>query len=73
VPERRACLKSLTLSNPVKGRELHPGTNELIHDYLDAAGHGEDENGSLVRPLRNNRTGRLSHQAMTCARGYCHV
>jgi integrase len=21
---------------------LHPGTNELIHDYLEAAGHGEE-------------------------------
>jgi len=38
---------------------LHPGTNELIHDYLDAAGHGDDENGALFRPIRNNRTGRL--------------
>ena len=38
---------------------LHPGTNELIHDYLEAAGHGEDENGARFRPVRNNRTGRL--------------
>ncbi len=38
---------------------LHPGTNALIHDYLEAAGHGEDENGALFRPMRNNRTGRL--------------
>jgi integrase/recombinase XerD len=38
---------------------LHPGTNELIHDYLVAAGHGEDENGALFRPLKNNRTHRL--------------
>jgi integrase/recombinase XerD len=38
---------------------LHPGTNELIHDYLEAAGHGADENGALFRPIRNNRTGRL--------------
>jgi integrase/recombinase XerD len=38
---------------------LHPGTNELIHDYLEAAGHGEDETGALFRPIRNNRTGRL--------------
>ena len=26
---------------------LHPGTNALIHDYLDAADHGEDDNGAL--------------------------
>jgi site-specific recombinase XerD len=38
---------------------LHPGTNELIHNYLEAAGHGTDENGALFRPIRNNRTGRL--------------
>ena len=38
---------------------LHPGTNGLINDYLDAAGHGTDENGALFRPIRNNRTGRL--------------
>jgi integrase/recombinase XerD len=38
---------------------LHPGTNELIHDYLEAAGHGADDNGALFRPIRNNRTGRL--------------
>jgi integrase/recombinase XerD len=38
---------------------LHPGTNELLHDYLDAAGHGDDENGALFRPLKNNRTSRL--------------
>jgi hypothetical protein len=26
---------------------------------LEAAGHGEDENGALFRPIRNNRTGQL--------------
>jgi integrase/recombinase XerD len=43
---------------------LHPGTNTLIHDYLEAAGHGADENGALFRPIRNNRNGRLD-QAIT--------
>src|ERR1700688_1746940 len=38
---------------------LHPGTQGLIHDYLDAAGHGTDENGALFRPMRNNATGQL--------------
>jgi site-specific recombinase XerC len=38
---------------------LHPGTNGLINDYLDAAGHGGDDSGALFRPLRNNTTGRL--------------
>ncbi len=39
---------------------LHPDTNALIHDYLEAAGHGTDENGALFRPVRNNRTGRIA-------------
>src|SRR5271170_4834713 len=43
---------------------LHPGTNALIHDYLDAAGHGADDNGALFRPIRNNRTG-LREKALT--------
>jgi integrase/recombinase XerD len=38
---------------------LHPRTNELIHDYLEAAGHGADDTGALFRPIRNNRTGQL--------------
>jgi integrase/recombinase XerD len=38
---------------------LHPGTNALIHDYLDAAGHGEDDGGALFRPVRNNTAGTL--------------
>jgi site-specific recombinase XerD len=38
---------------------LHPGTQGLIHDYLEAAGRSTDENGALFRPLKNNRTGQL--------------
>ena len=37
---------------------LHPGTNGLINDYLDAAGHGADDNGALFRPVKNNTTGK---------------
>jgi integrase/recombinase XerD len=37
---------------------LHPGTNGLVTDYLDAAGHGTDDSGALFRPVRNNRTGK---------------
>ena len=43
---------------------LHPGTNGLITDYLEAAGHGDDDSGALFRPVRNNRTGDLA-QAIT--------
>jgi site-specific recombinase XerD len=38
---------------------VHVGTLELIHDYLQAAGHAEDAGGPLFRPVRNNLTGRL--------------
>lgn len=40
---------------------LHPGTQSLIHEYLEAAGHGTDENGALFRPVRNNTTGQLDN------------
>ena len=33
---------------------LHPGTAELIHTYLQAAGHAGDAQGALFRPLKNN-------------------
>jgi integrase/recombinase XerD len=38
---------------------LHPGTQTLLHDYLEAAGHSADENSALFRPVKNNRTGQL--------------
>ena len=38
---------------------LHPASNALIHEYLDAAGHGTDEHGALFRPVRNNSTGTM--------------
>jgi integrase/recombinase XerD len=43
---------------------LHPGTNALIHDYLEAAGHGQDQNGPLFRPVKNNR-GKTLTNALT--------
>jgi site-specific recombinase XerD len=33
---------------------LHPGTAELITDYLEAAGHGGELGGALFRPVKNN-------------------
>jgi integrase/recombinase XerD len=38
---------------------LHPGTHALIHEYIEAAGHGADDTGALFRPLRNTATGEL--------------
>jgi len=34
---------------------LHEFAAELIDEYLDAAGHGDDGSGALFRPLRNSR------------------
>jgi site-specific recombinase XerD len=36
---------------------LHEFAADLIDDYLDAAGHGDDAKGALFRPLRNSRGG----------------
>jgi site-specific recombinase XerD len=38
---------------------LHPGTQELLSDYLEASGHAHEKSGALFRPVRNNRTGEL--------------
>lgn len=43
---------------------LNPATIPLVHEYLEAAGHGDDLDGALFRPVRNNRTGQLD-QALT--------
>lgn len=34
-------------------------TQGLIYDYMEAAGHGQDVDGPLFRPVKNNATGRL--------------
>jgi site-specific recombinase XerD len=40
---------------------LHPGAADAIARYLETAGHGEDWNGALFRPVSNNaRTGNAS-------------
>ena len=39
---------------------LHPGSDELLIDYLESSGHGHDKSGPLFRPMRNNRTGGLN-------------
>jgi hypothetical protein len=39
------------------GRRLRGRGRGGIQDYLEAAGHGDDEQGPLFRPIRNNRTG----------------
>ena len=41
----------------VRNFPLHPGTHELLLDYLEASGHAQHNEGALFRPIRNNRTG----------------
>jgi integrase/recombinase XerD len=36
---------------------LHGVAKDLIEDYLEEAGHGDDHKGALFRPLRNGREG----------------
>jgi integrase/recombinase XerD len=60
-----------------KGRKLRyipafAGTLELITDYLEAQGHGDDKDGALFRPIRNNVTGALN-SAMTAHAIYSNV
>lgn len=38
---------------------INPLAQRLIIDYLSFAGHAEDLNGALFRPVKNNRTGTL--------------
>ena len=44
---------------------LHPGTAELIPDYLEAAGHEEDLAAALFRPVKNNIVGGTVEGAIT--------
>lgn len=44
---------------------LHPGTQELLTDYLEASGHVHEKTGALFRPIRNNRTGELDRALST--------
>jgi integrase/recombinase XerD len=37
---------------------LHPAAGGLVHEYLEAAGHGTDDIGALFRPISNNTNGR---------------
>ncbi len=39
---------------------VETSTQRLITEYLDFAGHGEDLEGAIFRPVRNNSTGNLN-------------
>jgi integrase len=36
---------------------IHPQAVKRIQEYLEVAGHGDDEDGPLFRPVRGNRKG----------------
>jgi integrase/recombinase XerD len=44
----------------VRNIPLHPATQGLLADYLEASGHAHDKSDPLFRPIRNNRTGELN-------------
>jgi len=44
---------------------LHPASNQLLANYLEASGHASDKTGPLFRPVRNNRTGELNRALST--------
>ena len=43
---------------------LHPGTAELVTEYVEVLGHGGNPSSPLFRPVRNNVNGKLD-TAMT--------
>jgi site-specific recombinase XerD len=45
--------------NKLRNIPLHPGTQALLTDYLEASGHLHEKGGALFRPICNNRTGQL--------------
>ena len=58
-------LRVLGKGSKVRHVSAHPLALERIHDYLQAAGHGDDADGPLFRPLKNSagrgRTGLAAH------------
>lgn len=44
---------------------LHPGTAEVITEYVEALGHGNDPAAPLFRPVRNNINGKLDEPMTT--------
>jgi site-specific recombinase XerD len=53
--------------NKLRYIPIHPDTMEAIHDYLNLVGHGDDREGALFRPTRNNRTGHIDKALSTDA------
>jgi integrase/recombinase XerD len=45
----------LRIQGKLRYLPLHPGTAEVIDDYLEMAGHGGGTQGALLRSLQNNQ------------------
>ena len=43
---------------------IHPNTAQRIRAYLDAAGHADDLDGPMFRPLSHNRKGQEARRHM---------
>lgn len=59
--ERRGVLHLVVFGKGSKTRyvPIHPAALTALDDYLDAAGHRDDRQGPLFRPIKNNVTGDL--------------
>ncbi len=44
---------------------INPQTARRIRDYLEVAGHGDDPEGPLFRPVKGNRKGQSSRRHLT--------
>ncbi len=44
---------------------INPQTARRIRDYLEVAGHGDDPDGPLFRPVKGNRKGQSSRRHLT--------
>ena len=51
----------------------HPASQRLIEDYLLVAGHGDDKDGPLFRPVRNNRSSEGLNRALDPASIYRNI
>jgi len=54
-----AYLRIFGKGSKIRFLPAHPVAQRLIQEYLDHAGHGEDADDPLFRPVRNNRTKEL--------------
>jgi integrase/recombinase XerD len=58
------CLKVLRKGGKKGSLAIHPQAAQRIRDYLDMAGHGNDIEGPLFRPVKDNRKGQVSRRHM---------